>query len=128
MVAIMAATLIYLCGRNRAMSDLIRPRWNSPGPRPGEADGGGIQYVQTVPKHASAMTMVSPRADGENYGHLSPALPGYRGPHEGVHSPPRPHYAPSDALSPATSAIRSPSPGSSVVPAYTQWSPAPSQG
>jgi hypothetical protein len=123
-VLLMAATLVYLCGRNRALSDIIHPKRSHP--HSGDFDGSSVQYVQTVPKHTSGMTVVSSRPESGSYMHHSPALPGYMGPHDGVHSPPRTHYAPSDALSPAASVVRSPSPGSTGAPAYTQSPPLPS--
>lgn len=124
-VLLMAATLIYLCGRNRALSDIIRPRRNHL--NSGNFEGGGVQYVQAVPKHVSGMTMASPRPESDTYMRHSPALPGYVGPSDSVQSPPRIHYAPSDALSLATPAVRSPSTGSVVVPAYAQLPPLQSQ-
>lgn len=124
-VLLMAAVLVYLCGRNRALSDIIRPKQHST--QPADFENNGVQYVQAVPKHMSGMTMVSARPDSTPYMHHSAALPGYMGPHDGVHSPPRTNYAPSDALSPASPVIRSASPGSTVVPAYTQSPPLPSQ-
>jgi hypothetical protein len=115
--------LVYLCGRNRALSDIIHPKRN----HPVSGDFEGVQYVQTVPKHLSGMTM-STRPDSHAFMHQSSALPGYMGPHDGMHSPPKNYYAPSDALSPATTVpiVRSPSPGSTGVPAYTQSPPLPS--
>ncbi|ERF73383.1 hypothetical protein EPUS_07217 [Endocarpon pusillum Z07020] len=124
-VLLMAAVLVYLCGRNRALSDIIRPKHYST--QSADFDSNGVQYVQTVPKHMSGMTMVSARPENTRYMQHSAALPGYVGPHDGVHSPPRTNYAPSDALSPASPVIRSASPGSMVVPAYTQSPPLPSQ-
>ncbi len=123
-VLLMAAALVYLCGRNRALSDVIRPKRSHP--QSGDFEGNGVQYVQAVPKHMSGMTMVSSIPESGTYMQRSPALPGYMGPHDSLHSPPGTLYAPSDALSPATPVVRSPSPGSAVVPAYTQSPPLPS--
>lgn len=123
-VLLMAAVLVYLCGRNRALSDIIRPKHHST--QSADFDSNGVQYVQTVPKHMSGMTMVSASPESTRYMQHSAALPGYIGPHDGVHSPPRTNYAPSDALSPASPVIRSVSPGSTGVPAYTQSPPLPS--
>lgn len=117
----MAAVLVYLCGRNRALSDIIHPNRNQL--ISGDFDVKGVPYV---PKHISGMTMVPSRPESSTYTPQSPALPGYIGPHDGIHSPPRTHYAPSDALSPATAANRSASPGSMIAPAYTHSPPLPS--
>lgn len=118
---LMSAGLIYLCGRNRALSEIIHPKRGHP--QSGDSEGKGIQDTQVVPKHMSGMSMVSPRPESDPYRQHSPALPGYIGPYDGVQLPPSTHYAPSDALSPATPILRSASPGLTVVPAYTRSPP-----
>jgi hypothetical protein len=92
----MAAVLVYLCGRNRALSDVMRLNRNQP--RSGDFEDSRAQYLQNG-KHMPGMTMVQ-RYESGAYMHVPPALPGYGG-HDSAHSLPRTQYAPSDALTPA---------------------------
>lgn len=121
LVLLMAAALVYLCGRNRALSDIIHPRRAQP--HSGDFGGGVVQHAQADSKHMSGMTMMSSPGEFGAYNPHSAALPGYIGPHNMVQSSPQMPYAPSDALSPATPNVRCSSPGSSVVPAYTTSPP-----
>ena len=120
-VAIMAGALIYLCGRNKALSDYIgggkrRNPLDRGSYMPSEAGYRGPVPPMSGPKYFSGTTVTEQPNSGLSspYGHPSPGLPSYM-----PMSPP-PHlssYAPTEAtMSPPIEAPRSPSPG---VPAYT---------
>lgn len=119
-VAILAAALLYLCGR--------QSRRPSHQPVPQHPYDPHMSYVPSNPVASKHTTMASGHESGAFAGspYLSAALPGYVPSHDPAMSPSmRPYYAPSDALSPAadTDDGRTPSPGQMMrgvgVPPYT---------
>lgn len=119
-VAIIAAALLYLCGR--------QSRRTSHQPVPQHPYDPHMTYIAPNTLASKHSTMISGH-DGGAFGgspYASPALPGYVATHDPASSPPmRPYYAPSDALSPGSDSdeVRAPSPGQMMrgvgVPPYT---------
>jgi hypothetical protein len=119
-VAVLAAALLYLCGRQSR-----RPEHH---PLPHQPFDPHMSYLgsnATASKHATMMSGhdVGPRGSSP---YTSAALPGYVPPHDPAMTPPmRPYYAPSDALSPSADVDdgTSSSPGQAMrgvgVPPYT---------
>lgn len=124
-VAILAAALLYLCGRQ---SRRPHPQHHPiPQGMPAPYDPH-MSYVSSVQPGSKHMTTVAGHESGAfgSSPYASPALPGYVPAHDPAMSPPmRPYYAPSDALSPAgdVSSQRSESPSQMMrgvgVPPYT---------
>lgn len=119
-VAILAAALLYLCGRQSR-----RPEHQ---PVPQHPYDPHMSYAGSNPAASKHTTMVSGHEGGAFGGspYTTPALPGYVPAHDPAMSPSmRPYYAPSDALSPGadTDDGRTPSPGQMMrgvgVPPYT---------
>lgn len=125
-VFLLAAALIYFCGRDRALASVVRPR--SQPALVNDFDHGTAQYVRAVPKHSSGMTVASTSNETPGYFHQSPALPGYTRTSDRFHPPARPYFPPSDAPNPAGGPGRTPSPGSATVPAYSRSIPFQSFG
>lgn len=128
-VVLMAAALIYLCGRNRAMSDILRPQQNQP--RPNDFEGKDGHYFQAG-KHMSGMTMIDSRPEDGAYMHVPPtgALPGYAGSHDAAHSIPSTQYTPhrpSDVRSSPNPVAQTLPPGMTGIPARTQSPSVPPQ-
>jgi len=118
-VAIIAAALLYLCGRHSNRSNVQ--------PHPQSAVYGPPASFTPSIKHltmASNVASVTPSHPGSPY--ASPALPGYVPVNDPAASPMRPYYVPSDALAPVGNEHpdgRSPSPTQMMkgvgVPPYT---------
>lgn len=118
-IAILAAALLYLCGR--------QSRHPTHKPVPQNPYDPHMSYMVSNPAVSKHTTMISSRDSGAFGGspYSSAALPGYVASHDPALSPPmRPYYAPSDAIDPATDAegTRTPSPGQMMrgvgVPPY----------
>lgn len=129
-VALMAAALLYLCGRNKALSDYIgggrrRNNMDRGSYMPSEAGHMGSAPPMTGPKYLSGTTVSAQEQPHSGmsslYGHPSPALPGYMP----MSPPPHHSYAPTEGtMSPQTMDMpRSPSPGQMGAPAYTAHPP-----
>lgn len=110
-VAIIAAALLYLCGRQS-----VRDRFYHRAPFDARQSYASQSASMAKPQHMSNMTMASqPQSTfGDPYGHPSPALPGYMPPqHQSLSPSMQPTYPASEAFGPAPNSpemARSPSP------------------
>ena len=117
-VAILAAALLYMCGR-QSRRDRHQPL--APASQPAYYDPHA-SYMAASANASKHMTMVSHDSSSP---YASPALPGYIAHRDTLNPPVAPYYSPSDALSPGSDADdgRSPSPGQMMrgvgVPPYT---------